>query len=126
MPAWNTLLAGNGNSKDLLSESLSPSKDNVQEYTRRYAEKHNVLGRIRYGCEVKTIKRDETSNVWTIHITNQHQMMEVLLADVLIMAVGNNDSTNPYIPQIPNQDIYQGKVLHSSEVGDGIDLLKRL
>jgi len=117
-----TYAISSSSGKDLLSESLSPSKDNVQEYTRRYAEKHNVLGRIRYGCEVKTIIREETSNVWTIHVTNQHEM-EVLFADILIMAVGNNDSTNPYIPQLPNQDIYQGKVLHSSEVGDGMDLL---
>mmetsp|Transcript_24234 Transcript_24234/g.52275 ORF Transcript_24234/g.52275 Transcript_24234/m.52275 type:complete len:531 (+) Transcript_24234:117-1709(+) len=104
--------------KDLVAEDVSPGKAAVQEYLRRYAERHGVLDRIRYGCEVKTAIRDEENETWAVD-TVQYG---VLTADILIMAVGNNDSSNPIIPKLPNREIYGGKVLHSSQVRDGTAL----
>ena len=105
--------------KDLISEGVSPSAKQVQEYVRRYAERHDILSRIRYDCEVRTAIRNDTENIWTIK-TNQGEFN----ADILIMAVGNNGNSNPIIPQLPNRELYRGKVLHSSQVGDGLDLLE--
>lgn len=104
--------------KDLISESISPGKADVQEYVRRYSERHGVLDRIRFVCEVNTAIRDEGNDTWVIDTVQQG----VLTADILIMAVGNNDSSNPVMPQLPNRELYSGKVLHSSQVKDGMDL----
>lgn len=102
--------------KDLVSdEGASPGRSAVQEYLRRYAEKHGVLGRIRYGCEVKTAIRDETNDTWAVDTVQ----CGVLTADVLIMAIGNNDCANPIMPELPNRELYRGHALHSSQVGDG-------
>mmetsp|Transcript_3330 Transcript_3330/g.8483 ORF Transcript_3330/g.8483 Transcript_3330/m.8483 type:complete len:539 (-) Transcript_3330:108-1724(-) len=105
--------------KDLIASELSPGRDGVQEYLRRYSEAHGVLDRIRYGCEVKTAIRDEENDVWIVD-TVQYG---ALTADILIMAVGNNDSSNPIVPELPNRELYRGRVLHSSRVGDGSDLI---
>ena len=68
---------------------------------------------------MRTAIRNDTDIIWTI-TTNQGEFN----ADVLIMADGNNDNSNPIIPQLPNRELYRGKVLHSSQVGDGSDLLE--
>ena len=91
----------------------------MREYLRRYAARHHLLERIRYGCEVTAATRDDGDDgVWTVQ-TARHG---AFVADVLIMAAGNNDASNPVVPTLPHAELFSGKVLHSSEVGDGAAL----
>ena len=104
--------------RDLVRGIISPGKAAVQEYIRRYAEKHSVFSKvdIKYQCKVEAAVRDtDTRNNWIIHIAASDEIIE---ADILIMAIGNN-SSSPIIPRLPNQQHYRGRIVHSSEVGNG-------
>ena len=109
--------------KDLIEQAkynnVSPDKAIVQKYIQRYAERYDLFDKvdIRYGCYVKKMTRDATRGVWKVlYIDNEGN--ETMEADVLLMCIGNN-SSNPIIPNIPGRELYEGTVLHSSEVGDG-------
>ena len=106
--------------KDLVKGIISPGKAAVQEYIRRYAEKYNVFSNvdIKYGCRVKKAVRDTARSNWKICTDSD----EIIEADILIMAIGNN-SSSPIIPHIPNESNYRGQIVHSSEIGNG-DILK--
>lgn len=114
--------------KDLLRDDpVSPGKAALQEYLRRYAESHGVLGRIRYGRRVEKVSRDGERGLWVVETSginegqsaqDQEDGYESIEADILLMAVGNN-SCSPTIPDLPRRDRYRGTVLHSSMVGDG-------
>lgn len=109
--------------KDLIEQAkynnVSPDKAIVQKYIQRYAERYDLFDKvgIRYGCYVKKMTRDTTRGVWKVlYIDNDGGA--TIEADVLLMCIGNN-SSNPIIPNIPGRELYEGTVLHSSEVGDG-------
>lgn len=120
-PYWMYSFADFPWPRDLVKGIISPGKAAVQEYIRRYAEKYNVFSKvdIKYQCRVKTAVRDTKHSCWRIQIDESDEIIE---ADILIMAIGNNSSC-PIIPRIPNESNYQGQVAHSSEVGNG-DILK--
>lgn len=121
-PYWMYQFADFPWPRDLVKGIISPGKAAVQEYIRRYAEKYNVFSNvdIKYQCSVKTAVRDtECNNCWMLHIAESDEIIE---ADILIMAIGNN-SSSPIIPRIPNENNYRGQIFHSSEIGNG-DILK--
>ena len=106
--------------KDLVKGIISPGKAAVQEYIHRYADKYNVFSNveIKYHCRVEKAFRDGQSNRWTLHIAERNEVIE---ADVLIIAIGNN-SSSPIIPHLPNEQKYCGQIVHSSKVGNGESL----
>ncbi|KAK1747160.1 flavin-containing monooxygenase [Skeletonema marinoi] len=120
-PYWMYQFADFAWPRDLVKGIISPGKAAVQEYIRRYAEKYNVFSKvdIKYQCRVKTAVRDAHRNSWIIRIAESDEVIE---ADILIMAIGNN-SSSPIIPHIPNEHKYRGHIVHSSEIGNG-DILK--
>jgi len=120
-PYWMYQFADFAWPRDLVKGIISPGKAAVQEYIRRYAEKYNVFSKvdIKYQCRVKTAVRDAHRNSWIIHIAESDEVVE---ADILIMAIGNN-SSGPIIPCIPHEHKYRGRIVHSSEIGNG-EILK--
>lgn len=99
--------------RDLILNSHCPDQAVVQEYCRRYASQFGIQQKVRFGHKAVSAKRE--NEVWQVK-TEKHGIIE---ADILIMAVGNNDKSNPIVPNIPNRSSFQGTVLHSSQVGDG-------
>lgn len=98
--------------------NVSPDKAIVQKYIQRYAERYGLFDKvdIRYGCYVKKITRDATRGVWKVLYIDKDGA--ATMEAILLMCIGNN-SSNPIIPNIPGRELYEGTVLHSSEVGDG-------
>jgi cation diffusion facilitator CzcD-associated flavoprotein CzcO len=103
---------------DFAKGETSPCRASVQAYCEGYAERFGLLSKIKFNHELKSACRDATRNVWVVQ-TAHHGSFE---AEILIMGVGNNDKSHPIIPDIPHRGAYQGKILHSSQVGDGMDL----
>lgn len=84
----------------------------VQSYLHQYAEKHDLLSKIRFGTKVIKAERKSNANGgWSLH-TNQGDMLE---CEKLIVATGLH--SKPYWPAIPRDDDYSGFVIHSKSLG---------
>ena len=70
-----------------------------------------------------------TTTIWKLQVENKQgdgnernngttTTTTIIEADVLIMAIGANNSCHKYIPNLPNKDHYTGKILHTSQVID--------
>lgn len=95
---------------ELVKDNWFPPAAVVQEYLRRYAEHFHLLPLIRYGHRVAACRYE--GNVWRV-ATHEHGEFS---AKHLVMALGCNDSSAPFVPDVPGRENFKGQVLHSSQV----------
>ncbi len=84
----------------------------VQAYLHQYAEKFDLLSRIRFGCKVVKAERiSGGSPGWRVY-TNQGDVLE---CEKLIVATGLH--SKPHWPEIPRGEEFKGFVMHSKSLG---------
>ena len=88
--------------------------ETVQQYLEHYAQKFGVLQRCKFDTQAVKVERDGAR--WNVHIKSSgaSPKEEVLRCDKLIVATGVTSK-----PRLPNLDTskFQGKVLHSKDLG---------
>ncbi|GIY17648.1 flavin-containing monooxygenase 5 [Caerostris darwini] len=87
----------------------------VDQYLHMYAEKFELLSHIRFNHEVINVSKfqdyDATGR-WKITFkTLPEQEIFEEICDGVMVCIGHH--TNPSIPQLPGQDRFQGRILHS-------------
>jgi hypothetical protein len=100
---------------DLTKDRISSHCADVQACRKGYTEHLGLISRIKFNHELKSAcRRDATRNVWVVQ-TAHHGSFEAKAWAIMT-------KSTPIIPAIPHRGAYQGKILHSSQVGDGMDL----
>ncbi len=119
-------------------------RDAIQAYLEHCADKYEVRQHIRFNTEVSSVVFDEATQTWTIQATQQAttqttirvseqkttqttrhpndstNQVEHLHANAVICAVGQLN--RPAIPKLPGLEQYQGRVIHTAQWPDQIDL----
>ncbi|KAM0716217.1 hypothetical protein Q7P37_007662 [Cladosporium fusiforme] len=99
----------------------------VHAYLNEYAEKFDLLSRIRLNAWIEGIRRepaivgDDGAPRWTLKMANSS---EGLQTRKIIMATGL--TSEAYMPEFPGREDFEGHVLHSKMLGrpETVDLLK--
>jgi 4-hydroxyacetophenone monooxygenase len=89
-------------------------RDEVWEYLRAVADRHDLRERIRFGTEV--VAASWADGRWTVRTAAG----EELTADVVITATGQLN--RPKIPPIPGLDRFRGPLFHTAEWPADLDL----
>ncbi|CAJ1413240.1 unnamed protein product [Effrenium voratum] len=93
---------------------LYPSGRQLQASCRRYAERFGLLPCLRTGAEVVGLERREDGGWRVTYRRRGAEQVEDF--DFVVLALGN--FSQPYVPEVPNSQAFQGQVLHSSELLD--------
>ena len=98
----------------MVSESQPALKpvpgEQVQAYLHQYAEKNNLLSRIKFGSKVVKAERREIGG-WTIRTSRE----DVLECEKLIVATGLY--SKPHWPDVPRDKDFRGSVIHTKSLG---------
>lgn len=89
-----------------------PSGEQVQAYLTSFAEKFDLLRRIRFSSEVQNVRFEQ--NKWQLTV-RRNGMTEISMVDFLIIC--NGTFSDPYIPEIPGMDSFVragGELMHST------------
>ncbi|WP_273732244.1 flavin-containing monooxygenase [Mycolicibacterium septicum] len=90
-------------------------RDEILDYARTVAERHDVFRDIRFGCEMLSAHWDDTTRRWKLETTSGP-----LSTDILISAVG--PFGRPTTPNFPGLEHFAGRVMHSFEWDHDYDL----
>jgi cation diffusion facilitator CzcD-associated flavoprotein CzcO len=88
------------------SSTFSPQPE-ILDYLRDCAERHGVMPRIRFNCELRAAEWDEDAALWRLE-TSQGE----LTADVAVAAQG--PLSDPSNPDLPGLDNFEGTTFHSA------------
>lgn len=90
-----------------------PSWAEVQRYLEAYA-KHFALGhRFRLSDAVVSVVRDPETSRWIVTSRDSQDRLTETVFDKVVVANGTNSVPN--IPVLENQDMFDGRMLHSME-----------
>jgi dimethylaniline monooxygenase (N-oxide forming) len=90
-----------------------PSGEQIRSYLENYAHHFKIFDKIHFNCIVKQLELTP-KNCWILHYTNQ-ETGETTQKTFDFIIVSTGLYSNPYIPNIPNREVFSGKVLHSKE-----------
>ena len=91
-------------------------------YFRDFAERNDLLRRIRFETEVVSASWSEVGKRWTLRVRGPRGE-ETLEAEALISAVGQLNQ--PLYPDIPGLDSFAGEAFHSARWRDDVELAGR-
>jgi cation diffusion facilitator CzcD-associated flavoprotein CzcO len=92
-----------------------PMQPELRDYLRRCAERFELIGRIRFGCEVMAAEWDEAVGRWRVDTSDGP-----FTADVLVAAPG--PLSEPSIPDVPGLGGFEGEVFHTATWNHDYDL----
>ncbi|MBP2371084.1 flavin-containing monooxygenase [Pseudonocardia parietis] len=91
-------------------------RDEVQQYLRDIADGHGLRERIEFGTEVVEALHDEESGSWTTRTADGREFV----SRILISATGALN--RPRVPPIPGFDTFAGRIFHTAQWPDDVDL----
>ncbi|WP_307849782.1 flavin-containing monooxygenase [Qaidamihabitans albus] len=95
-------------------------RDQLQDYFHRVLDGIGALPRTRFGVEVLSARYDEDIRRWKVSARNKDGSEEILVADVVISAVGVLNQKR--MPDVADMDTFEGAQSHSSEWPAGLSL----
>lgn len=95
-------------------------RDDLQRYFDRVLTDLTGSRRVRFDTEVLSATFDEADSRWRVHVRTGDGSEEVLVADVVISAVGVLNRRR--LPDLPGMDTFTGTQFHSSEWPTDLDL----
>ena len=95
----------------------------VQEYLERYAKEFNVWPNIQFNTAVTKLCRSTGVGGWTLGVRHDGVIAERQF-DLVVICTGLY-SNKPHLPEFPNQDRFQGEIIHISELASRDRLVGR-
>lgn len=93
-----------------------PTGEQLQSYFENYAKHFGLLEKIQFNVAISKVEEVE-GNGWILHYENRKTgETGKHTFDFIVVATGLY--SNPFMPEFPGQDQFQGKILHSSEYTD--------
>ncbi len=90
-----------------------PSCDQIVSYLNSYARHFRVFKRIQFNCQVDKLARQPDDKGWLVRCHNTKRNEEYEKAYDLVV-VCNGLYSSPRTPVFPNQDKFEGRIVHSS------------
>ncbi|TDE34659.1 flavin-containing monooxygenase [Antarcticimicrobium sediminis] len=94
-------------------------RSEVFGYAKRVAEDAGLRSNFTFSTEVESMRWDEAKGGWWLH-TRGPEGEKIEFAHVVIPAVGHLN--RPNIPEIPGQNEFRGRAVHSAEWPSDLDL----
>lgn len=101
------------------SRYFAPSGE-IKAYLEHVAEVFDLKQHIRFHTSVKVTEYDESSGVWHTTLVDASGHEDVRTTEVVISAVGAFNA--PSRPNIPGLDSFAGRVVHTADWPDDLDL----
>ncbi|PVH67664.1 FAD/NAD(P)-binding domain-containing protein [Cadophora sp. DSE1049] len=104
--------------------SIFPPQEEILEYLRQVALRHNIIPHIKLRTEWKSARWSEKTSRWHIVVQNlENGESFVHEAKILVSAVGGY--TNPKYPTMHGIDTFKGPVVHTAQWDQEYDLKDR-
>ena len=96
-------------------------RDEIHAYLEKVAADHDVLSKVRFGCEATQARYIEESAEWEVEVTRADGSTQSLRSNILISAVGAFNK--PRYPDVPGIDRFAGASAHTARwPAEGLDL----
>ena len=95
---------------------LYPTGEELAEYTRSVAEKHDLVRRIRCGVTVEEARYDEAANVWRVRLAGGEELVSRFLVNATGLLV------IPKMPEIAGIEDFGGRIIHTARWDPDVDL----
>jgi len=92
----------------------------ILQYLNDVAERHDIIGDVRFNTEVTGARWDEESATWRVRLRTADGTEDTLTARAVICAVGQ--FSNPVIPNIKGANEFRGPSFHTADWRDDVDL----
>ena len=83
----------------------------ILDYLQQTVEENDLAGHIRFGYHVDSANFDSRQGLWTVNTTHDGHP-ETFTSRFLFLGTGYYDYENPYIPDFPGRDDFEGPVIH--------------
>lgn len=97
------------------SRQFAPQPE-IWAYLRQCASRYNILPHIRYNANVVNATFDESTSTWVVRTADGRTFKGQTLV------WGGGALSNPFIPQTPGVDTFQGEMFHSAVWRHDVDL----
>ena len=96
-------------------------RDEIHAYLEKVAADHDVLSKVRFGCEATQARYLEDSAQWEVDVRLADGSLQSLRSEILISAVGAFNK--PRYPDIPGIDCFTGASAHTARwPAEGLDM----
>ena len=96
-------------------------RDEIHAYLEKVATDHDVLSKVRFGCEATQARYLEESAQWEVDVRLPDGSLQSLRSEILISAVGAFNK--PRYPDIPGIDCFAGASAHTARwPAEGLEL----
>jgi monooxygenase len=90
------------------------TSDKILRYMAEVIEENGIGPHIRYGHRITGCSWDSKTNLWTVEAVRKSDNAAVsFTCNFLWMCQGYYDHENPYTPEWPGMDRYQGQMVHA-------------
>jgi dimethylaniline monooxygenase (N-oxide forming) len=90
-----------------------PSGEELQAYFENYARDFGIFEKIRFNTEVLGLNQ-EPDGKWTVEFTDKKDTKQERKSFDFIV-VANGLYFDPYIPEVPGREKFQGRILHTKD-----------
>jgi len=91
----------------------------VKTYLKNMCDKHGITEHCKTETVVESATWDEATSMWHIKYNSKDGVSKIMESNVYVAAVGQ--LTNPFIPSIPGQEIFDGDSCHTARFTKAID-----
>ncbi len=83
----------------------------ILDYLQQTVTENGLAGHLRFGQHVETANFDSRQGLWTV-VTTHDGKAETFTARFLFLGTGYYDYENPYIPDFPGREDFEGPLIH--------------
>lgn len=98
---------------------IFPPWSELLDYLRSVAAQYDLLPHIRFGVEVSEMRFDEDRLRWNIQFASGESVTAAVVVN------GSGGLSNPYIPQLPGLESFEGAAFHSAKWRHDLDMSGR-
>ena len=92
----------------------------IRDYMEQTARKHGITSHIRFGTTVVSADWDSNTDTWTVH-TEENGSRQTYRGRFVFFGSGYYNYDEPYNPDFPGLDTYQGIVVHAQHWPEDLD-----
>ena len=92
----------------------------IRDYMENATRKHGIFGNIRFHTTVESADWDSATDTWTVQ-TTENGIPKTYRGRFVFFGSGYYDYDNPYDPDFPGIDSYQGTVVHAQHWPEELD-----
>jgi cation diffusion facilitator CzcD-associated flavoprotein CzcO len=94
--------------------------DAIRDYMEDAARKHGIFGNIRFHTTVESANWSSATDTWTVHAT-ENGAPKTYRGRFVFFGSGYYNYDEPYSPDFPGLDSYQGTVVHAQHWPENLD-----